>query len=141
MDYDDNFNKAFQEHDLLESQSLDSKRSKKVFSHGDSHCHTVKRDYNKAGPDGKFRKTVTINMYSTGQVGSNIRDAITGEYLRDLVGSVEEYKYFKVVMATGEFKNGPLHLYYSSPEQYERHQYCELDERSRSAFYDRQTSV
>ena len=141
MDYDDNFNKAFQEHDLLESQSLDSKRSNKFFNQGDSHCHSVKRNYNKAGPDGKFRKTVTINMYSTGQVGSNIRDAITGEYLRDLVGSAEEYKYFKVVMATGEFKNGPLHLYYANPEQYERHHFCELDEHSRTAFYDRQTSV
>ena len=136
MDYDDNFNKAFQEHDLLESQSMNSGKSKNFLQKGDSHCHSVKRKFNNVWTDGKFRKMVTVKMYSTPYSGARIRDAITGEHYKYIVGSYEQSLFFKVVMATGEFKNGPLHLYYASPEQYEIHQVCKLDKNVREKWYD-----
>ena len=134
MDYDDNFNKAFQEHDLLESQSMNSGKSKNFLQQGDSHCHTVKRNFNNVCSDGKFRKVVTVKMYSTPYSNARIRDAVTGEHYRYYVGSIDQDLFFKVVMATGEFKGGPLHLYYSSPEQYESHQLCKVDEMLRATW-------
>ena len=140
MDYDDNFNKAFLDHDLLETHSINSKHSKNLFQQGDTHFHTVKRNFNNICPDGKFRKVVTLKMYSTPYTGSKIRDAISGEYYKHLVGTYKQDMYFKVVMATGEFKGGPLHLYYTSPEQYERHQMCKVDERVRVKWHSKQSS-
>jgi hypothetical protein len=39
------------------------------------------------------------------------------------VGSIEEHQYFKVGLSTGELENDThgRHLYYDSPDQYERH--------------------
>ena len=140
MDYDDNFNKAFQDHDLLDAHSVKSGgRPKAVVQLTDKHCHIVKRKFNNIYKDGKFREFITITMYSSGLTGSNIRNAVTGEYSRHIVGTLEQNLFFKVVMSTGEFKdagmfkNGqtPVHLYYLSPEQFEAHQHCEVDERTR----------
>lgn len=136
MDYDDNFNKAFQDHDLLDAQSVKSgaRRPAAVLQLTDRHCRTVKRPFNNIYKDGKFREFVNITMFSSGITGSNIRNAVTGEYSRHLVGTLEQNLFFKVVMSTGEFKDGPtpVHLYYASPEQFEAHQYCEVDEETRN---------
>lgn len=55
--------------------------------------------------------------------GSRIRNAITGNIEHARVGSYEEHQYFKVGLSTGEL--GPdaygTHLYYDTPDQYERH--------------------
>jgi len=72
---------------------------------------------------------VPISYYRTGFTpGAVIRDAITGIYDSSCrVGKTDEYLYFKVCMATGEGSRGkyndaePHHLYYDSPESYERH--------------------
>lgn len=138
MDYDDNFNKAFQDHDLLDAHSVKSggKRTaaRPVLQFTDKHCHTVKRLFNDIYKDGKVHKFIDIRMFSSGITGSNIRNAVTGEYSRHLVGTLEQNLFFKVVMSTGEFKGGvsPVHLYYISPEQFEAHQYCEVDEQTRN---------
>jgi hypothetical protein len=142
MDYDDNFNKAFQDHDLLDANSVKSggKRAAAAVQLTDKHCHTVKRLFNDIYKDGKVHKFINIRMFSSGLAGSNIRNAVTGEYSRHLVGTLEQNLFFKVVMSTGEFKdagmfkNGqtPVHLYYISPEQFEAHQYCEVDEETRN---------
>jgi len=136
MDYDDNFNKAFQDHDLLDTQSVKSgaRRPAAVVQFTDKHCHTVKRLFNNIYKDGKVHKFINITMFSSGITGSNIRNAVTGEYSRHIVGTLEQNLFFKVVMSTGEFKDGPspVHLYYASPEQFEAHQYCEVDEETRN---------
>ena len=84
---------------------------------------------NKIWIDGKYYKNRTIEKYGSGKVGSNIRNAVTGEIrINFLVGSVNEDLFFKVSDAYG--RNGrrePLMLFYDSPEHYERHQYLELD--------------
>ena len=140
MDYDDNFNKAFQDHDLLDAQSVKSGARRPVAAvvgeFTDKHCRTVKRPFNNIYKDGKFREFINITMFSSGITGSNIRNAVTGEHSRHLVGTLEQNLFFKVVMSTGEFKDGPtpVHLYYASPEQFEAHQYCDVDERTRVAW-------
>jgi len=72
--------------------------------------------------DGKITKR-KIDLYTTGGTGSNIRDAETGMFYVELVGSKYEDLYFKVALATGECKslNGSNTLFYFSPGNYERH--------------------
>ena len=75
-----------------------------------------------------FRRYVTesgrvkrgkIDLYASGGVGSQIRDAETGEYYSYKVGSLDEELFFKVSLATGECKNGLSSntFFYHSPEQ------------------------
>ena len=70
-----------------------------------------------------------IELYTTGGTCSNIRDAETGEYYSEKVGTKYEDLYFKVSLATGECTslNGSNTLFYLSPHHYERHLYVELD--------------
>lgn len=141
MDYDDNFNKAFQDHDMVDTCSVKSGKRPAVMQLTDKHCRTVKRLFNDIYKDGKFREYINITMYSSGMAGSNIRNAVTGEYSRHIVGTLEQSLFFKVTMSTGEFKDSPVHLYYISPEQFEAHQYCEVDERVKIAWNEAYVST
>ena len=77
--------------------------------------------------DGKYYKTITINMYGSGDFGSYIKNAVTGVYTNHRVGSEASYLYFLVADCTGMDKlNGPVHLYYNSPSEYEKHQFVEV---------------
>jgi len=71
-----------------------------------------------------------IELYTTGGTGSNIRDAETGEYYSEFVGSKYEDLYFKVALSTGECRslNGSSTLFYLSPQHYERHLYVDMNE-------------
>lgn len=144
MDYDDNFNKAFQDHDLLETTSTGSAaKNKDIQQEIDRHCHVVERKWAKAqqkqkGKPRKIRKQDKyLTMFSSGLAGSNIRDAITGVYYKEAVGSAQQDLFFKVTIATGEFAEGPLHLFYLSPEQYERHQECVLEDYIKVHWYEK----
>lgn len=79
--------------------------------------------------DGKIIRK-KIELYTTGCTGSNIRDAETGEYYSELVGSKYEDLYFKVALSTGECTslNGSSTLFYLSPQHYERHLYVDMNE-------------
>jgi hypothetical protein len=79
--------------------------------------------------DGRI-KNKKIRVYSSGVVGSNIRDAETGEYFNSKVGSKEEDLFFKVILATGECKskNGSSTLFFTSPQNCMSHLHCELDQ-------------
>jgi len=70
-----------------------------------------------------------IELYTTGGVGSNIRDAETGEYYSEKVGTKYEDLYFKVSHATGECRslNSSNTLFYLTPKHYENHLCVELD--------------
>jgi hypothetical protein len=72
-----------------------------------------------------------------------IRDAITGIHDPSCrVGKRDEYLYFKVCMATGEGSRGkygeiePHHLYYDSPESYERHFYTKVDAETKTRWLE-----
>jgi hypothetical protein len=72
--------------------------------------------------NGKMKLT-KIEMYSSGDANSNIRDAVTGKYYCYKVGSKDENFFFKVALSTGECKckNGSNTFYYSSPEEFYSH--------------------
>jgi hypothetical protein len=77
--------------------------------------------------DGTLKKT-KIDIYTTGFIGSRIRDAETGEYYKDSVGSLDEDLYFKTRMSTGELhsKNGSNLLFYTSPDHCMRHLHMDI---------------
>jgi len=145
MDYDDNFNKAFQDHDLLETTSTGTPtKNENRQDMYDRFCHVVVKKSARGlqKQNGKRSKKVKkqdmyLTMYSSGLTGTNIRDAITGAYYKELVGSAAQDLFFKVTIATGEFPGSPLHLFYLSPELYERHQECELDDTLKNNWYEK----
>lgn len=77
--------------------------------------------------DGSLKKT-KINVYTSGFIGSHIRNAESGEYYRELVGSLDEDLFFKLNMVTGEIKsrNGSNILFYNSPDDCMRHLHIEI---------------
>lgn len=72
------------------------------------------------GPDGKKKRII---IFGSGDIGTTIRNAVTGErYYGHKVGSKSEEMYFKTKICTGEFgSEATPSLFYDSVEQYERH--------------------
>jgi hypothetical protein len=64
----------------------------------------------------------TIEMYGSGDIGSYIRNAVSGQKTNHIVGSKEENLYFSVIETTGiNGRKDPIKLFYDSPEQFESH--------------------
>jgi hypothetical protein len=80
-------------------------------------------------PDGKIKRK-KIDIYTSGDTGHRIRDAATGEYYQNLVGSQDEDLFFKVGLSTGECKsaNGSNTLFFLSPAHYANHLHCSVNE-------------
>ena len=118
---------------LLKNKQPRSKRSK---------CYTINKTLKEKWTDGKYYNTVTINMYGSGDYGTYIKNAVTGECTNHRVGSEEENLYFCVSICTGLDKlRGPVHLYYNSPSEYENHQFTLLDKRSKEAWLNRVNTI
>ena len=98
----------------------------------DPRCFTITRK----NAEGRRKKVV---IFASGWQGSTIRNAVSGEKMNgDEVGSMNEDFYFKTSISSAE--NGgrdPLNLFYDSPEQYERHQFVELDAGSKAVWHDK----
>jgi hypothetical protein len=77
-----------------------------------------------------YPKKIKITVYtsSNGSIGSHIRNAESGEYYKELVGSLDEELFFKLNMATGEVKskNGSTTMFYNSPNDCMRHLHIEI---------------
>ena len=73
-------------------------------------------------PSGKMKKA-RVDCYTSGDAGTCIRNAETGNYYKYKVGSMEEDLFFKISLSTGELKtrNSSNLLFYDSPEHYENH--------------------
>jgi len=86
--------------------------------------------YRKVENKNGIIKNKKIELYTSGDYGSNIRDAITGKYYLDKVGTNSEHFFFKVGLSSGECKskNGSTTLFFLSPEQYERQFHTELSD-------------
>jgi hypothetical protein len=114
---------------LLKNKQPRTKRAK---------CYTIKKSLNHKWTDGKYYGVVTINMYGSGDLGSTIKNAATGEYTNHRVGSEAENLYFCVANCTGLDKlHGPVHLYYDSPSQYEKHQFTILEQTTKDKWFNR----
>jgi hypothetical protein len=77
-----------------------------------------------------IKKRLKVDCYTSGDIGSHIRNAETGEYTKYKVGSKDEDNYFKIKICTGDLKtrNGNTTLFYDSTEQFESHLLEELDQ-------------
>lgn len=70
-----------------------------------------------------------IKVYTSSGTGKCIRDAETGEYFSNMVGSKDEDLFFKIILSTGECKssNGYSTLFFISPQHYANYLQCEVD--------------
>ncbi len=93
--------------------------------------------FNKIGPDGKFHKTITIEKYGSGCTGCMIINAVTGYKYEYLVGSIDEFKFFKVIDTNHLINREPMCLFYDSPEQYEQHQQVQVCESIKNQWNER----
>lgn len=108
---------------------------KEIKSMDRGHNVIYRRYPNKKG---KLVQT-PINIYTSGFIGSNIRNAETGAYYSHIVGSVDEDLYFKVILATGECKskNCSSTLFYLSPAHYMSHLNSEVNKNSLQIWEDK----
>lgn len=129
-EYDDNF--------ISEEENLINKfRAEESTLIGfDKGLSLLDRKYVNHKGRNRFKK---MAIYSTGQCGSNIRNAATGVWYKELVGSPEELLFFKVAYAKGDLncKNGSNMLFYETPSEYESHFNVELSQDIKNRWHER----
>lgn len=115
MYYDEEFynEMEYEEMDDVSVNKNTRKMAKAMEEAGDKRCHIIER---------KNKKPITV--FSSGPQGSSIRNAISGAYTNDIVGSAAEDAYFRVSYTCGSERKK---LFFGSPEQYERHFGVELE--------------
>lgn len=96
----------------------------------------IKQRFNKEW-NGKFHKNITIELYISGDTGSHIRDAITGRYTTHEVGSKNEDLYFKAGIEYTIAGPNQGSLFYSSPEEYEKHHFLVLPSHIKQAWHQK----
>ena len=121
MDYDDRYHPSNQ--DDTDKNSAKIIDDIKILDRGYNEIYRKVKQHNER------YKNKKIVVYNSGDFGSQIRDAITGRYTKDLVGGANEDLYFTMILATGEVKNKHSVLYFDSPEQCERHLHQKLGEK------------
>lgn len=137
MVYDDQYINSFDDHyyQYLDEQEQKKKLDIKNF---DKKYEKYKIPFNATWKDGKFHKTLTVEIYGSGQQGARIRNAVTGMSCSDLVGSSSEDLYFKVIDSTARHgRNYPLILFYDTPEQYENHQFVTVGTNVKEVWYEK----
>ena len=74
------------------------------------------------------KKNKKMDVYTSSGYGNFIRDAETGTYYKNKVGTLDEDLFFKVSFATGELKsyNDSNTLFYISPYNCMTHLMCQL---------------
>lgn len=127
MDYDDYYHPTNENYNHYQTQMNEIKLMDKGFN---------RIIINKKSPNGK--KKTFIELYSSGQTGSNIRDAISGQYYPFKVGNKEEDSFFKVSLMTGDVKNNRRMFFFNSPNDYERIFQQELKEKNKFNWAKRQ---
>jgi hypothetical protein len=81
---------------------------------------------------------VKVDVYTSGGLGTNIRNAISGEYYYGYkVGTVKEDLFYKTSVSTGETGNEGVVLFFENPEQYERHFYTQVDAADKERWYSK----
>lgn len=117
------------------SNDIDNNILHDLKSNIDKRYHFLTKKVKHSSND--FYKNIKIEMYGTGDIGSTIRNAETGEYFKGhLVGSDIEDIYFKTSFFRSPNKE-PLLLFYCSPEHYERHQHINLSNKIKTKWYNK----
>ena len=120
-----------------EGEVFDKKTTKELddLKKEDKHFYSIPHATN-VWFDEKFYKQLTIECYSSGGQGTRIRDAVTGEYTRYLVGSANEDLFYTMRDATGRMtlRDDAGSFFYSSPEQYERNRFTTVSPAEKDAW-------
>lgn len=128
MTYEDQFYPA-----VDDDRSDDAKLKKNAIAESDNLDKNFQKHtklFNNTWADGKFYKKIIIKSYGSSQIGSKIRNAVTGQYTPYLVGSKNEDLFFTVTDSCGLYgRKEPLFLFYDTPEQYENHQFIILNQK------------
>ncbi len=132
MDYDDRYHPSNSDVDYKNHGAIDDLKSL------DPGYNEI---YRKVVQNNGRKKNTKIVIYNSGGVGSQIRNAVTGAYTKDFVGSVDEDHYFSFILATGESPKGPLTLFFDSPEQCERHLHAEFGKQIKTKWQNKRLSV
>ena len=134
MNYEDRFVPIEADEDLYIENDNKLFKSMKDNEGNKHHHRVVKRIKTKLG-----RRTVNIEYFSSGPIGTTITHAVSGVKQRgNIVGSVHEDLFFKVSIVNG---NGPLTLFYYSPEEYEKHQYITLSDAIKSKWNEQYLKI
>jgi replicative superfamily II helicase len=109
MYYDEEFYNEmdYEEMDDVSVNKNTRKMAKAMEEAGDKKCHIIQQ---------KNKRNITV--FSSGAHGTSIRNAVSGAYTNDIVGSAAEDGYFRVSYPCGSERKK---LFFQSPEQYERH--------------------
>jgi hypothetical protein len=96
----------------------------------------IEKYQNKQWPDGKYSKKVNIELYTSGDSGSYIRNAVTGQKYKYKVGSKNEDLLFKtkVCIEGLHYSNS---LFYDSPEQFEKHFFVTVNGETKETWYSK----
>jgi len=129
MIYDDEFNLYFEN---------DNNKSKKIAT---KVLSDMKTDLNKIVYKQEYKitgkKPTIIEYYASGDMGTVIRDAITGiKYKHSLVGSGDEDLFFKIRIPGLDRIENPV-FYFNSPEDYEKHSRSMLDISIKNNWYEK----
>ena len=135
MEYDDRFDPTMpNELDAEVMRPADKQKDALLSAMSvDRGMHFVKRKVKTATGETKQKK---LKVYTSGGIGNRIRDAETGEYYPNMVGSKDEYLFYKVTDATGECysPNGTSTLFFSSPHHYMEHLKSEINQEQIAAW-------
>ena len=105
----------------------------------DLYLNKIKKSY--IDNTGK-KQFYTLEYYFNGDVGSQIRNAITGvKYKNCFVGTKSECQLFKTIMPTMNNSSKPHILFYNSPHEYETHQCVVLSEKTIQRWMDNRIST
>lgn len=87
---------------------------------------------------GRIKKVRKVELYGSGDMGTRIRNAVTGQMTEHIVGTEDEYNYWSVCDCRGvNGKQTSLMLFYDSPEQYERHMRLQLPQNVKEEWLNR----
>ena len=105
----------------------------------DFYLNKIKKSY--IDNNGK-KQFYTLEYYFNGDVGSQIRNAVTGvKYKNCFVGTKSECYLFKTIMPTTNNSSKPHILFYNSPHEYESHQCVVLSEKTIQRWLDKYNSI
>ena len=104
----------------------------------DPYLNKIKKSY--IDNNGK-KQFYTLEYYFNGDVGTHIRNAVTGVKYKDcFVGTKSEYHLFKTIMPMQSQLSKPHILFYNNPREYESHQCVKLSEKTIQRWYEKHES-
>lgn len=133
------------ESEYSQRQNVNGNRRSYYSNNARRFSYQKKNTIEMIGPDhyrtlimGKGKSLIPIEFYITKYYpGIIIRDAVTGHYEKARVGKLDENMYFKVKLAFVGNCDG--HLFYNSPEEYERHWQTSLPLAIKQAWLEKYT--